>query len=154
MAMIHEKIYQTENMAHVNFREYLENLLSELRSNYPSMDIRFQFKLEDVDLSINQAIPCGLIVNEAVTNALKHAFPGGSGEVRISMKRVGDSMEVTIADDGVGLPESFDPSVDGGLGMDLMLNLAAQLEGEVTIDGSDGVRVALRFPLEPVEEPS
>jgi two-component sensor histidine kinase len=63
-------------------------------------------------------------------------------------------MEVTIADDGVGLPESFDPSVDGGLGMDLMLNLAAQLEGEVTIDGSDGVRVALRFPLEPVEEPS
>ncbi|BAZ99111.1 PAS domain S-box-containing protein [Methanothermobacter defluvii] len=154
MAMIHEKIYQTENMAHVNFREYMEDLLSELRSNYPSMDIRFQFKLEDVDLSINQAIPCGLIVNEAVTNALKHAFPGGSGEVRISMRRVGDSMEVTIADDGVGLPESFDPSVDGGLGMDLMLNLAAQLEGEVTIDGSDGVRVALRFPLEPVEEPS
>lgn len=148
MAMIHEKLYQTESMAHVNFSEYIGDLVSEIRSNYPSEEIRFHCDLEDLELNINQAIPCGLIVNEALTNAMKHAFPAGSGDVWISMHGRDGSVEVSVADNGVGLPESFDPSVDGGLGVELMLNLASQLDGDINIDGREGVRVTLRFPLE------
>lgn len=148
MAMIHEKLYQTESMVHVNFSEYIGDLVSEIRSNYPSGKIRFHCDLEDLELNINQAIPCGLIVNEALTNTMKHAFPGGSGDVWISMHGKDGSVEVSVADNGVGLPESFDPSVDGGLGMELMLNLASQLDGDINIDGREGVRVTLRFPLE------
>ncbi|MCG2828236.1 MEDS domain-containing protein [Methanothermobacter sp. K4] len=146
MAMIHEKLYQSENLADLPFSDYIVDLVSEIRSNYPEKRISVTYDIDKVHLDINRAIPAGLIVNEAVTNAMKHAFKS-EGDLIIRLFLREGMVHVEVEDNGPGLPANFDTDTGGSLGMDLMRNLAAQLDGELRISGDDGVLVSLVFPL-------
>ncbi len=112
MALIHERLYQSEDMARVDFAEYAQSLTSHLFSSHGTKPgaIKLNLKIKDVFLNLKTAIPCGLIINELVSNSLKHAFPGEkNGEIKIAMHPLNkDGMEVIVSDNGVGLPKKVD----------------------------------------------
>jgi two-component sensor histidine kinase len=108
--------------------------------------IGLRLNVEEVFLSINQAIPCGLIVNELITNILKHAFPHGDGEIDVELALNNNIVTVVIADDGVGIPDHVEWGKTGTLGLQLVQLLAEQLGGNITMQRSP-TRFELRFPL-------
>jgi len=148
MALIHQKLYQSESFAFVNFREYIEELVTELFVTYakePDL-IKLNVDVGEVALGMDEAIPCGLIVNELVSNSLKHAFPHGrSGDVTVKCHIGADSrVELTIADTGIGLPPGLDLETTGTLGLQLVSMLVKQLRGELLVDSASAMFV-VRF---------
>ena len=135
MALVHERLYRSEDLASVDFAEYTEELASHLFRNsaLSPHTIGLKIDFEKIPLEIDQAIPCGLILTELISNALKHAFPNGrSGEIRVSLKRVGnEGVVLTVADNGVGLPEEPDLQDQRSLGMRLIYSLANQLDAKI-----------------------
>jgi two-component sensor histidine kinase len=115
MALIHEKLYQSSDLAQVDFASYLRGLANFLLQSYRgrSENVSIQVDAENIMLDIDTAIPCGLIANELISNSLKYAFPGNQrGCVTLTCQHVNnDHFELTVSDDGVGLPEGFDISV-------------------------------------------
>ena len=112
MAIVHEKLYRSENFARIDFREYLTSLSASVFQSL-SVDpdrVALRLNVGQVTLGIDEAVPCGLLVNELVTNALKHGFPGGrKGVITVSMEDVNEGgCRISIKDDGVGLPEGFE----------------------------------------------
>lgn len=149
MSLIHEMLYESSSLSHIDFAEYVYKLASELSDSY-GIDperIQLRFELESIRLDIGQAIPCGLILNELLSNVFKHAFPGcGSGEVRVSIAKKGHSVRLAIEDSGVGLPANRSP--DEGrttLGMTIIDILARQLRGNMEITSSHGSHFVLTF---------
>jgi PAS domain S-box-containing protein len=142
MALIHEKLYQSSNLAKVNFADYVGVLTEELLYSYAVNTERIQLQIDatDVELSLDTANPCGLIVNELVSNALKYAFPGDrSGTIRICF--VADASRhytLTVSDDGVGLPEGLDWRTVRSLGLRLVQSLVRQIQGEIERVGDRG----------------
>ncbi len=149
MALIHEKLYQSDNLAQVNFREYLHSLVPSLLRSYHHSGgaISLQLDAEDIPLPLESAIPCGLIVNELVTNALKYAFPGErSGTLRVELHRNAEQMNLLlVADDGVGLPPGLDVHHASSLGLQLVNSLVAQLEGSLACDCQAGAAFVISF---------
>jgi two-component sensor histidine kinase len=148
MAIIHENLYQTTNFSSINFSAYLENLSHNLVASYSVGlgKIDLVTELGKVELVLDQAIPCGLMVNELVTNALKYAFPDGKpGEIHISLKEVKTKVLLRIGDNGVGFKEGFDPLDSDTLGLQLVSALVEQLEGEIQIDSSKGINYLITF---------
>lgn len=146
MAMIHEKLYQTKNLNSINFSDYIRTLLSGLiyDSNKVSM-IDFEIDIGDINLNLETAIPCGLIINEIVSNSIKHAFPEGeNGKIWVEMYEK-NGYELIIGDDGLGklTQESFDKSQS--LGLNLIKSLVDQLEGEIRILDGKGTIYKLTF---------
>jgi two-component system, sensor histidine kinase PdtaS len=156
MALIHEKLYSTGNLASVDGAEYLRDLLKMLARSYlPSRsDIHIDLQVESLVLDIQVAIPVGLILHELVTNALKHAFAGASGgTLRVSMARVsGERHRLEVADDGCGLPRDFDPQRARGLGFRMVQNLVRQLDGTLAVHSARGTRFVVEF-TPPVHAP-
>jgi two-component sensor histidine kinase len=153
MALIHQKLYQTERMARVEMASYIHDLVVYLRDAYhPPGPVRFNLAVEPVELDVTQAVPLGLIINEALTNALKYAFPGDrAGTITLGLKATADqAYELEIADDGVGLPAGYEPARSRSLGMTLMHGLSEQLEGILRITGPPGVAIRLVFRDEPL----
>ncbi len=151
MALIHQKLYQAEGVARIPMRDYIEEVVAYLSDYYNlSQPIAFHLSVDDIELDVSQAVPLGLIINEAMTNAFKYAFPGGrAGTVRLSLhRRAAASCELTIADDGVGLPQHYDPSLSRSLGMTLLHGFSQQLGGQLTITSPPGMRVRLVFDNE------
>jgi PAS domain S-box-containing protein len=152
MALIHQKLYQSESYAFVNFREYIEELATDLFATYarePHL-IQLAVAVGDVTLGMDDAIPCGLIVNELLSNSLKHAFPDGRrGVISVKCHAVDDGrVALTVADTGVGLPSGFDRGKIESLGLQLVDMLVRQLAGTVTIDGNrDGTVASVVFPV-------
>lgn len=150
MALIHEKLYQSQNLARIDFAEYVANLTHYLARTYHADQIRLQLSLEQVYLGIDTAVPCGLILNELVSNAFKHAFTHQqSGHVCIKLRQ-NEAAQVTLAvgDDGVGLPADFDSSHVDSLGLQLVHNLTKQLGGTLTIlDHDDDFALVTIFKL-------
>ncbi len=149
MALIHEKLYRSKDLVKIDFNDYLKNLLSSLFNSYKSNKAKINLKI-DVDnifLNIHTAIPCGLIVNEIVSNSLKHAFPNGNeGNIMISLKRKSSEMiELTAADDGIGLPDDIDVEKFNSLGMKLIHMFTEQLSGELRINGNQGAQYCIAF---------
>ncbi|MCW5899757.1 MAG: PAS domain S-box protein [Flavobacteriales bacterium] len=147
MAFIHESLYQNKDFSSIDLAGYIEGLSRNLMHSY-SLDgrVALETALRPVELVLDQAIPCGLILNEIISNALKHAFPGGrAGKVRIELDREGELVMVRIADDGQGLPQGFDPRRDGNLGLELVHTLVEQLEGDIRMSGGPGVAYLLTF---------
>ena len=104
--------------------------------------------MEEIYLSVDQAIPCALIVNEILSNAYKHAFSGRkTGVLRISARQDADQVRIVIRDDGTGIPEGMDIYQTRSLGFKLVRNLVSQLKGSVTVTGSPGTKVVIEFPL-------
>jgi len=149
MALIHQTLYQSHNFAEVEFGHFLNSLTSHLQSSYGRRDLLLSSHAERVSLPIDRAIPCGLIVNELVTNALKHGFPDGrSGSIKIELKRLDEQhVEVAVSDDGIGIPDSLDLDTLSSLGMQLVGVLAEQLHARLRIQRRGPTRVAFSFTL-------
>ncbi|WPR77319.1 histidine kinase dimerization/phosphoacceptor domain -containing protein [Algoriphagus sp. NG3] len=148
MALIHQKLYQADGVARILMKAYVKELVAYLQDSYDlSFKDNFKLLIGQIELDVNIAIPLGLIINEAITNAFKYAFPGkNSGTILISLLQKSDKIyELTIEDDGVGYPKSFNPSQSRSLGMTLIHGFSAQLGGELSIQGSDGVKISLVF---------
>ena len=154
MALVHEKLYSSQNLSRIDFAEYIDNLTGNLYQSYggDSKKVSLETKVKDVSLGIDRAIPCGLIINELVSNALKHAFPPtwrGEGKIEISLHEIEKGVvELVIRDNGVGIPEGFDIKNTESLGMQLVFILAEdQLGGKVDVEYSRGTSFHIRFSV-------
>jgi len=149
MALVHEDLYQTGNLAQVDFRHYLERLAQRVGAGMAgSPGVAIKLELDELSLGIDQAIPLGLLCNELMTNALKHAFKGREhGTVRVLLTREPGQAQVTVRDDGHGLPENFRPGEGGTLGLELVWSLAEQLHGTAEAKNDGGAVFTVRFPL-------
>lgn len=150
MALLHETLYHADNLARVPLRPYLERLCAQLFRSIAGQPGTVQLHLDiaPVWLDPAQAIPCGLIVNELVSNSLKHAFPqGASGEVRVALQPLHPRPELrlSVRDTGVGLPDTFDPDHLRSLGLQLVTDLTRQLEGTLAIEPGPGAHFTITF---------
>ena len=148
MSLIHQKLYQSENLSTIDMSWYIYELIGYIRECYSSDNkIRFNLDIDKVFLDVAQAVPMGLIINEAVINTTKYAFPDGRrGEVSVSFKNMGnDQCELIISDDGVGLPADFDINETDSLGMNLMRGLTDQLDGSFSLENKNGLRIRITF---------
>ena len=149
MALIHAKLYQSKNLSQINFAEYIEEFSRQLRSlyNVSPKKVKLVLDIDEVFLDVDVAIPCGMIVNELLTNALKYAFPEErSGEIRVVLRSEAAATVLTVEDDGVGLPPEMDLAGVETLGLQLVRGLAQQLNGTVLIEQNGGTRVVIRCP--------
>ena len=152
MALLHENLYQSPNLARLNLPAYVESLCAQLLRAAGPVHARVRLERsvesETVSLGLDQAVPCGLLLNELVTNALKHAFPGErSGCIRVTLERATPhSTRLSVTDDGVGLPVKLDPRHSAGLGLQLVFLLAQQLHGTVNFERGQGTAVHILFP--------
>ena len=151
MALIHEQLYQSENLARIDFSKYLTGLASALRQAYSdkSADVAMTVEVQQMFLDVGVALPCGLITNELVTNSLKHTFPDNAqGRVAIEFGRgETDGYVLTVRDDGCGLPEDFDLDTATSLGLQLVANLAQiQFRGKLRVIRDHGTVFIIEFP--------
>lgn len=141
MAMLHENLYRSDNLTGINFENYIKHLISNLFHTYNvNMEtIKFNIMARDVFLNIDTAIPCGLIINELVTNSIKHAFPEGtSGDIMVKMDQDEDKYHLEISDNGIGLPPEFDINKSSTLGILLVNSLVGQLDGNMEVIRNQG----------------
>lgn len=153
MALIHEKLYRSKDFANVEFNDYIKDLVNDLFVSYKvsASNVELKMDIDTISLGIDTAIPCGLIINELVSNSLKYAFPKGKdGEIRISLHRLSeldsDLFELIVCDNGVGIPQDLDISKVESLGLRLITNLAEnQLQGKVEINRDKGTKFKITF---------
>jgi PAS domain S-box-containing protein len=149
MATIHELLYKSSSFTDLRFDENIEKLITGITDTFHvSIDLEMSYNMDEVELNINQAIPCSLIVNEVVTNVLKHAYDDGdSGVLDVTLKEYDHTIELRIKDDGKGLPDDFEDSKhDGSLGLELIATLTEQLKGEYDYRSLDrGAEFILTF---------
>jgi len=149
MALIHEKLYRSESLARVDFADYIRNLVAYLFQSYgvASGKVDLRINIDEVLLGIDTAIPCGLIINELVSNSLKHAFPDGRrGEISIDLHSYGDSrFKMVVTDNGIGFKDSMDFKKTQTLGLQLVNTLVKQIDGRIKLDTRNGSRFEIDF---------
>jgi PAS domain S-box-containing protein len=154
MALVHESLYRSEDMTRIDFQGYINELTSHLQHSYGVQShIRCSVEATEMKIGLDTAIPIGLIINELVTNAMKHAFPRGEPrpgsegcEILITMQQDEDTYTLTVEDNGVGLPPDFDWRSCSSLGLRLVRMLGEhQLGGQSRFDQAEGTRFVLRF---------
>jgi two-component sensor histidine kinase/CheY-like chemotaxis protein len=149
MAMIHAMLYASTSLRDIDFAGYVEMLVAEVSRSYGVNPDRIHvvFELEPVPLDIDRAIPCGLILNELLSNAFKYAFPNGrTGKVCVSLQQRNGFIRLAVEDTGVGLPEGRPPGEIQSLGLSIVHTLARQLGGNMEITSSHGAHFVLTFP--------
>ncbi len=150
MSLVHEKLYLSNNLSGIDMLDYVKSQLSALFGIYGTASRGVRDKVEGggLLLPVDQAIPCGLVINELVTNSLKHAFKGRStGEIKVFLGQEDGKAVLMVRDDGMGLPEGFDLPATQSVGLQIVQNLALQLRGELTVLDGHGCGFALRFPM-------
>jgi len=148
MALIHERIYNSPDLASVNFEEYVRNLAHNLfvSSRINSNNVVLEIDIKNIAVNMNKAVPLGLIINELISNALKHAFPNErKGKLSISIKKKKDKFELIVADDGVGCKKDLEFEKADTLGLQLVHALTQQLKGELQFNSGNGTRFILTF---------
>jgi PAS domain S-box-containing protein len=149
MALVHEKLYQSKDLSRIDFAEYIQNFVGYLFRSYQvdATLIQLQMKLQASSMDINLAIPCGLIVNELVSNSLKHAFPEEkAGEVAVEFKQCGDHKYIlTIRDNGVGFPETLDFDRTETFGLQVVKTLVNQIDGTIQLARTGGTKFTIEF---------
>ncbi|HBK96478.1 MAG TPA: histidine kinase, partial [Microcoleaceae bacterium UBA10368] len=142
MALIHEQLYQSENLDRIDLPLYVENLVANVYQSFGccNSSIQIQLNIDPISLNIETAIPCGLIINELVSNSLKYAFPySRAGEINIKFCEISSQQfHLSIQDNGVGFPADFDVENTETLGIRLVRMLTSQLDGSLTIDSQYG----------------
>lgn len=148
MALVHEKLYQSSNLAHIDMNDYVSSLVNELSSAYGSGKIEIDMDIDDIHLDIVCSIPCGLILNELITNSLIHGFAGtDGGRINISLHRLKEAgIELTVGDNGIGLPDGFSMQTVSSLGLRLVHLLTEQLEGTLSISSRPETEFRITFP--------
>ena len=152
MSLIHEQIYQSESVGDLDFGEYVDVLAHRLFSTYcvDASRLHLELGIEAIRLGMHRAVPCGLILSELVSNALKYAFPGGrEGVIRIALRRVdGTRVELSVADNGVGLPADLDWHTTPSLGLQVVQTLARQLRAELSVKtGPNGTAYSIAWEV-------
>ncbi|MBF0540751.1 MAG: PAS domain S-box protein [Nitrospirae bacterium] len=150
MALIHEKLYQSKDLATIDFNDYINNLINEIIHSYciNIEKIKVSIEVDKVYLGIDTAVPCGLLINELITNILKYAFPdNGEGKIHIGMHYISDGrIELIIRDSGIGIPEDIDIRNTKSLGWQLIVGIAeTQLRGEIELNRDNGTEFKVRF---------
>lgn len=147
MAMVHEKLYQSQNLSRIQFKDYILSLVNNLLQTYlrdPS-GIQLKTDIDDVYIDINTAVPSGLIINEIISNSLKYAFDDDRGEIKISLRKDDDEIVLKISDNGKGFSKDFDFRTTETLGLQLVNSLVQQLDGKIEIDNTRGVGFKISF---------
>jgi len=150
MAMVHEKLYQSKGLADVDFKGYVKSLVSSIFSSYgaSAAGITSIAETDDVSIGLETAIPCGLIINELVSNSLKYAFPGNrKGEIRVALRSSDeDALVLEVGDNGIGMPENLDFRNTASMGLHLVHILSeGQLHGKIELDRAGGTTFRIRF---------
>ncbi|EKQ54604.1 MAG: PAS domain S-box [Methanobacterium sp. Maddingley MBC34] len=147
MAMIHENLYQSQDIGNINFRNYVEMLLNDIFNSYrvDNRSINLNTQVESVDMGIETAMPCGLIINELATNSIKHAFPDGNGNIKVELKTDSEGHVLSFADDGIGLPLNINHKKSKKLGLMVVKTLVNQLNGVMEIDRASGTKFTIKF---------
>lgn len=158
IALVHEKLYESKNLAAIDFGEYIRILTAHLRKTFPTdpSAVKLNIKTKETSLQVDKAIPCALIINELVTNALKYAFPGNKkGEITVAFRTGRNGkMVLTVADNGVGLPADFDMDAPKALGMQIIKALVKQLHGSLRVGKDKGAKFTIEFREKPGNTPS
>ena len=144
ISLIHQKLYQSENLAYIDMKEYICDLIEFLKQSFDiRKNIEINTEVNLIELDVSQAVPLGLILNEAITNAIKYAFTGlDYGQIIINFfENETGLLTLTIQDNGKGLPQDFDIMNCGSLGMNLIRGLSKQLNGKLLIDSSNGLKL-------------
>ncbi|MDG2246292.1 MAG: PAS domain S-box protein [Flavobacteriales bacterium] len=148
MSYIHESLYQTSDFSSIEFTEYISTLASNLIQSYGSKDcvVHLKTDFDEIYLNLDQAIPCGLIINELVSNAMKYAYEGKSeGILGLSIKEKEGVINLQVTDNGVGMPEDYNPEESDSLGIYLVYALVEQLDATIQIKNENGTRFLLTF---------
>jgi two-component sensor histidine kinase len=154
MALVHERLYRSENLSRIAIQDYLKALISHLRTSFGSRgNIRCTIAADGIEMDLDTAVPCGMIVNELITNSLKHGFPGDKPrpgashcELTVSMEWDGTTYTLVVADNGVGVPADLDWVATKSLGLRLVRMLGQhQLQGHIELDRTNGTRFTLTF---------
>jgi PAS domain S-box-containing protein len=148
MALVHETLYNSDNFANIKFNEYIKNMTQQiLRIHSNPSAVEIDFDLEDVSLGLSTAIPCALILNELLSNSLKHAFRDGRpGRIRIFLKKEeAGGVQIGVSDNGCGLPESIDAAGARTMGLSLVRMLTSQLSGKLKVGRGDGTSFLIHF---------
>ena len=148
MAFIHKQLYQSKNLAHIDFAQYVRTLTKNLLASYRTNgnDISLDVCVDDIFLTLDSAIPCGLIINELVSNALKHAFLNHSaGHITVDLHQEGEKNVLVVRDNGVGLPGDLDVQATETLGLQLVSALVQQLDGTLGLDRGSGTLFKISF---------
>ncbi|MDP3035478.1 MAG: PAS domain S-box protein [Methanobacteriaceae archaeon] len=149
MALIHERLYRSTDLKRIDMGDYIRTLSNDLFYAYVTNDQKIQIKLdvEDIMVDINTSIPLGLIINEIITNALKHAFPNEMpGSILISFHRAADKLKLEVADDGIGFPKDLDYKNTSSMGLQLVNSLSNQIDAELTVVMEKGTSFQITFP--------
>jgi two-component sensor histidine kinase len=150
IAIIHQKLYQVDNSTQINMRTYINELVDNIKSSLPNSGrIHFQVDVANVGLDISQSVPLGLILNEAITNAIKYAYPPKEkGDIRISLQFTGaHQLQLKIADYGKGLPAGMDTDYSDSLGLQLIKLFAEQLEADLYFINNNGLEIILNLKI-------
>jgi PAS domain S-box-containing protein len=147
MSMIHEQLYQSKDIAKIDFGIYVTNLIKSLFQIYsvPLRQVEWDVDSDKIQMDIETALPCGLILNELVSNSLKHAFNGSEGKIWVKISKDKDIIEIEVGDNGSGLPEDVQLETTSTLGLKLVDILVKQLDGEIDVDTSEGTCFTIKF---------
>ena len=147
MSLIHQKLYRTDHIKTIDMTEYIPELVNNLRTSFGVAGfLNFTFKIDLITLHISYAIPLGLIINEAVTNSIKHAFPGyKAGEIHVALVDDNTQMKLEISDNGIGLQEDFTNTEYHSLGIEMMNGLSAEIDASIEFVNAGGARVTVIF---------
>ena len=150
MAMVHEKLYKSGDLSRISFHEYVDDLVKDIhRTLVVKKNIQLRTRLDEIFLDIDRAIPVGLIVNEVITNSIKHAFTEGEeGIIEVDVRRSNNSVYLMVRDNGKGMPAEQNQEENESLGMMLIESLTQQIDGTYEFANNDGVSFVLRFPIE------
>ena len=151
MALIHENLYRSDSLLEINFHEYIEMLANGLLRFYrfENLSVRLELDVVDVYLDIDTAVPCGLIINELVSNSLKHGFEGrtGTGLITICFVKTSEGDYCfSVADDGIGIPKNMDIEQSTSMGLEIVRILTEQLDGSWTYLSNNGTEFIIKFP--------
>ncbi|MEM3373421.1 MAG: histidine kinase dimerization/phosphoacceptor domain -containing protein [Candidatus Anstonellales archaeon] len=154
LALVHEKLYRSKNISEINSHEYIKNLLTNIFETYRfnTSDTEIKLDIDDIKLTVDKAVPIGLLLNELITNVIKYAFPQNKMSelqkkfVEIAFKKKEDSkLELLVSDNGVGLPESFDIEKNDSLGLKIVTSLVSQLDGKLLINPKNNTEFRIIF---------
>ena len=154
MALVHESLYSSESLARIDFAEYAKGLAEDVLASYerPDAPVRLQTDLEPIEMSVDLALPCGLILNELISNAFKHGFPEGvAGVIELSSRTTGDPGRYTLSvhDNGIGIAPGVDVNTSNSLGLRLVRLLTKQIHGSFELSGSErGTSARLEFTVD------
>ena len=156
MSAVHETLHGSENLSEIDLKVYLAKITTTIFQTYSVNPdkVKLNYDVERIPISINQASPLGLIINELISNSLKYAFPDDrNGEINVSMKKLDKELELTVMDDGVGIPDGLDWKNSSTLGLKLVRTLVEnQLDGSIDIENKNGTKFIIKFSIDETVE--